>query len=280
MAQRIRVEHTSHYRYAQPVLSSFNEARLTPLTTVSQLLLESQLEVSPATPLQTYVDYWGSLVHAFDLHHAHDEFRVVGRSVVETTVPDFPSARLSWADLRHHDITDRFGELLAPTRQVPSDTRLLAVARDLQASHPPIYAGTAALEWVRDQLTYVPGTTGVHTSAVEAWEGGEGVCQDFAHLTLAVLRTMGLPARYCSGYVHPDGDAAVGETVDAESHAWVEAWSGHWQALEPTAGGLAGPQHVLVARGRDYADVPPIKGIFNGGPTDHLDVKVRLTRLA
>jgi transglutaminase-like putative cysteine protease len=91
---------------------------------------------------------------------------------------------------------------------------------------------------------------------------------------------MGLPARYCSGYLHPDGDAAVGETVDAESHAWVEAWSRHWQALDPTAGGLAGQRHVLAARGRDYAEVPPIKGIFHGGLTDHLDVKVRLTRLA
>jgi transglutaminase-like putative cysteine protease len=280
MVQRIRVEHTSHYRYARPVLSSFNEARLTPLTTVSQLLLESRIEVSPLTPLQTYVDYWGTVVHAFDLHAPHDELHVVGRSVVETTVPESHSAHLSWADLGHHDIAERFGELLAPTPQVPADERLLLVARELQASHPPVHAGTAALEWVRDQLTYVPGTTGVHTSAVEAWEGHEGVCQDFAHLTLAVLRSMGLPARYCSGYLHPAGDASVGETVDAESHAWVEAWSGDWQALDPTAGGLAGPQHVLVARGRDYADVPPIKGIFHGGPTDHLDVKVRLTRLA
>jgi transglutaminase-like putative cysteine protease len=280
MAQRIRVEHISHYRYAQPVLSSFNEARLTPLTTASQQLLESRIEVSPTTPVQTYVDYWGSVVHAFDLHDAHDELLVVGRSVVETTVPDFPSTHHSWADFGHHDITERFGELLAPTEQVPGDARLLLVARELQASHPPICAVTTALEWVKDQLTYVPGTTGVHTSAVEAWDGGEGVCQDFAHLTLAVLRSMGLPARYCSGYLHPDGDAPVGKTMDAESHAWVEVWSGHWQALDPTAGGLVGPQHVLVARGRDYADVPPIKGIFDGGPTAHLDVKVRLTRLA
>lgn len=280
MAQRIRVEHTSHYHYAQPVLSSFNEARLTPLTTASQLLLESHIEVSPATPLYTYVDYWGSVVNSFDLHHPHDELCVVGRSMVETTVPEPPSEHLSWTELGHHDIAERFAELLAPTRQVPGDARLLTVARELQASHPPKYARTAALEWVRDQLAYLPGTTGVHTSAVEAWEGGEGVCQDFAHLTLAVLRAMGLPARYCSGYLHPDGDGAVGETVDAESHAWVEVWTGHWQALDPTAGGLVGPQHVLVARGRDYADVPPIKGIFHGGPTDHLDVNVRLTRLA
>jgi transglutaminase-like putative cysteine protease len=280
MAQRIRVEHTSHYRYAQPVLSSFNEARLTPLTTPSQLLLESRIDVSPVTPLQTYVDYWGSVVHTFDLHHPHDELRVVGRSLVETTAPENPAVHLSWADLDDDDIAERFHELLAPTRQVPADARLLAVACDLQASYPPVYAGTAVMEWVRDQLTYVPGTTGVHTSAVEAWEGGEGVCQDFAHLTLAVLRSMGLPGRYCSGYLHPEGDAAIGETVDAESHAWVEVWAGHWQALDPTAGGLAGPQHVLVARGRDYADVPPIKGIFHGGPTDHLEVKVRLTTLA
>ena len=116
------------------------------------------------------------------------------------------------------------------------------------------------MSWVRDQLTYVPGTTGVHTSAVEAWEGGEGVCQDFAHLTLAVLRSMGLPGRYCSGYVHPDGDADLGATLEGESHAWIEVWSGDWQPFDPTAGNAIAEHHVLVARGRDYADVAPVRG--------------------
>src|SRR5581483_704123 len=109
-----------------------------------------------------------------------------------------------------------------------------------------------------------------------------GVCQDFAHLTLALLRAMGLPARYCSGYVHPNGsgDARLGETVEGESHAWIDVWTGEWQGFDPTAGIPVGAHHVLVARGRDYADVPPIKGIFHGGPTARLDVTVSLTRLA
>jgi transglutaminase-like putative cysteine protease len=138
----------------------------------------------------------------------------------------------------------------------------------------------AAVAWVRDQLTYVPGTTGVHTSAIEAWNGGEGVCQDFAHLTLALVRAMGVPARYCSGYMHPNGDADIGATVEGESHAWLEVWTGDWEALDPTAGRRIDTHHVLVARGRDYADVPPVKGIFQGGPTTSLEVGVSLTRLA
>jgi transglutaminase-like putative cysteine protease len=277
---RILVEHTSKYLYANTVLSSFNEVRLTPLTTPWQLVLESRIEVDPTTSLQPYVDYWGSIVHTFDLPQPHNEMSLVGRSVVETSVPGRANGHLGWRDLEDDKARDRFAELLAPTVQVPLDSRLSQIARELRETHEPAEAGPAAIEWVRGELTYVPGTTGVHTSAVEAWEGGQGVCQDFAHLTLALLRAMGLPARYCSGYMHPDGDRELGETVKGESHAWLEAWTGEWQAFDPTAGKPVDQHYVLVARGRDYADVPPVKGIFHGGPTSRLDVTVRLTRLA
>jgi transglutaminase-like putative cysteine protease len=163
---------------------------------------------------------------------------------------------------------------------VPYDARIAEVAEQLKDGRSPLDATLEAIGWVRAALTYVPGTTGVHTSAVEAWEGGEGVCQDFAHLTLSVLRAMGLPARYCSGYVHPERDADLGATVEGQSHAWIEAWTGDWRALDPTAGKTTEEHHVLVARGRDYADVAPVKGIFHGGPTASLDVTVSLTRLA
>jgi transglutaminase-like putative cysteine protease len=276
----MRVEHTSVYEYANVVHSSFNEARITPLTTMSQLVLESRVEVEPSTPLQAYVDYWGTVVHAFDLQQPHDALKVVGRSIVETNPPPLPPREAEWAELRDETLTDRFSEFLAPTVQVPADPRLIDTAEGLLDHHRPTDSALAAIEWVRRELTYVPGTTGVHTSAVEAWEGGEGVCQDFAHLTLALVRAMGLPARYCSGYVHPNGDAELGATVEGESHAWLEVWTGDWQGFDPTAGKRIGDHHVLVARGRDYADVAPIKGIFHGGPTARLHVAVRLTRLA
>jgi transglutaminase-like putative cysteine protease len=280
MTYRIRVEHRSHYQYANVVHSSFNEARITPLTTPWQLVLESRMQVIPGSTSQAYLDYWGTVVHSFELHQPHDEMIVVGRSVVETTVPAEPDSILSWGEIQGEAVRDRFAEFLAPTTQVPVDPRLSDAAEDLMQRNQPASIGLAAVEWARDQLTYVPGTTGVHTSAIEAWDGGMGVCQDFSHLTLALLRTMGVPSRYCSGYLHPEGDAAVGATMDGQSHAWLEVWTGGWKAFDPTAGSTTGERYVLVARGRDYNDVPPIKGIFNGGPTAKLDVTVSLTRLA
>ena len=286
MSYRIRVEHVSRYRYANSVQSSYNETRLTPLTTPWQLVLDSRISVEPATNLFGYVDYWGSVVHAFDLQKPHDEMVITGQSVVETSrdgadfLPVDATRALDWVQLGKAVAADTYAEYLSPTVRVPFDDRLAAVARDLSAGKSPADAAIAAVGWVGDQLRYVAGTTGVHTSAVEAWEGREGVCQDFAHLTLAVLRPMGIPARYCSGYVHPRGDAAVGDTVTGESHAWVEYWAGDWVPVDPTAGKSIGERHVLVARGRDYSDVPPVKGIFHGGPTAGLDVTVRLTRLA
>jgi transglutaminase-like putative cysteine protease len=305
---RIRVEHMSRYRYARVVQSSYNETRLTPLTTPTQLVLDSRVSVLPSSNLHGYVDYWGSVVQAFDIQVPHEEMVITGRSVVETslgpsdwaagrevlakgTTIDLPLPGLeasdgwdaldTWSQLADPSTGDRFAEYLAPTAQVPLDERLADVASGLRGSgRGPSHAAERAVQWVRDQLTYVPGTTGVHTSAVEAWQGGEGVCQDFAHLTLAVLRAMGIPARYCSGYVHPHGDAEVGQTVRGESHAWIEYWAGAWMPVDPTAGRSIGEHHVLVARGRDYSDVPPVTGIFHGGPTSGLEVTVLLTRLA
>jgi transglutaminase-like putative cysteine protease len=230
--------------------------------------------------VQPYIDYWGSVVHSFDLQSPHNELTVTGRSVVETSPRATSSERIGWERLRDDRLRDRFSEFLAPTVQVPYDPRITDAAADLASQCEPPDAGFAVVDWVQQQLTYVPGTTGVHTSAVQAWEGGEGVCQDFAHLALAVMRAMGLPGRYCSGYLHPKGDAELGATMNGESHAWLEVWTGEWQQFDPTAGSPTGERHVLVARGRDYNDVPPIKGIFHGGPTARLDVSVRLTRLA
>ncbi len=146
-------------------------------------------------------------------------------------------------------------------------------------SRPPAHAVEAAAAWVHGQLSYGKGATDVASTAADALRIGSGVCQDFAHLTLAVLRAMGIPARYTSGYVHPSPEAGVGATVEGQSHAWVEAWTGAWCPFDPTNGSDVGERHVVVARGRDYTDVSPLKGIFHGGPAAGLDVTVSLTRL-
>jgi transglutaminase-like putative cysteine protease len=280
MSLRIQVEHRSHYQYGRPVDSSFNELRITPLATPRQVVLDSQVQVTPRVDLHPYVDYWGSVVHAFDLHEPHDELVIVGRSIVETFPTPRPAFQLTWAELQDSRLLDHYAELLSPTRYVMVDARLAATAAEIKRRSSPPEAVAVGLEWVGDQLKYVPGTTGVHTSAIEAWNGGEGVCQDFAHLSLALLRAMGLPARYCSGYMHPSPDVDVGETEQGESHAWIEVWTGDWLVLDPTGGKPVDGRYILVARGRDYADVPPVKGIFHGGPTARLDAEVSLTRIA
>ena len=120
----------------------------------------------------------------------------------------------------------------------------------------------------------------MHSTAGDAWRAREGVCQDYAHVTLVLLRAMGIPARYVSGYLHTDPDAALGAVVRGESHAWIEAWTGGWWAYDPTNGIGVGERHVWVATGRDYADVAPLKGIYSGSGASALDVSVEISRLA
>jgi transglutaminase-like putative cysteine protease len=132
---------------------------------------------------------------------------------------------------------------------------------------------------VHETLDYVRGATSVGTTSAEARDLGQGVCQDFSHLTLALLRSAGLPARYVSGYLHPRSDGALDEPVSAESHAWVEFWAGDWIPVDPSNLTEVAERHVLVARGRDYADVRPLAGVYSGPPAQALGVTVELTRL-
>jgi transglutaminase-like putative cysteine protease len=279
-AGRLQIDHVSRYDYSGVVHSSYNEVRLTTLSTPCQQLLDLRVDVTPRALIYTYIDYWGSQVHAFDIQASHNTLTVVARSLVESFGQRCETRDLGWDAFDSDDVGDRFSEFLQPTTYVPADERLRFIGAELASSAPPYAAAIDAIKWVGESLIYRSGTTGVHTSAIEAWDGGSGVCQDFAHLSLALLRSMGVPARYCSGYVYPDGDHGLGERVSGESHAWVEYWIGEWVAVDPTAGRPVDASHVLVARGRDYADVVPLKGIFHGGPTSAMQVEVHLTRLS
>lgn len=280
MSWRIATEHRSAYRYAEPVTTSFNEARISPAASRGQTVIESTVVVEPATPLFTYVDYWSTLVVAFDVAEPHSELVVTGSSIVETPSAGAIHAELDWDELERADIQDQFAEFLLPTAYTEGDDELAAITAELVEGQDLASAVEVIGGWTRDRLDYVAGATEVSTSALEAWRRGAGVCQDFAHLTLAVARAMGLPGRYCSGYLHPNADAGIGHAVVGESHAWVELWAGDWQGFDPTIGWPVGERHVLVARGRDYGDVTPLKGVFHGGPTAALEVGVELTRLA
>lgn len=279
MSWRLGIRHRTHYRYRNPVRSSYNEARITPLSTPTQVVEESRVEVSPSTPTFRYWDYWGTLVDAFDVQDSHDELVVVGDSVVETSKPLEPPD-MGWDRLSSPEVADRFGEFLAPSRYVHGSDETRDVARTLVAEGTPAQAVPAAISWVSDRLDFHRGATHVHSTAADALALGSGVCQDFAHLTLALLRAMGVPARYTSGYIHPSAEAEIGAVRSGQSHAWVEVWTGDWHPFDPTHRGPVGNRHVVVARGRDYADVSPLRGIYRGGPLDTMEVEVEVTRLA
>jgi transglutaminase-like putative cysteine protease len=278
MSWRLRIRHTTGYRYKGEVRSSYNEARVTPLSTDRQVAVEASVDVMPPTRTYRYWDYWGTLVDAFDVHEPHTELSVVGTSVVETSSPDEPAEAASWDDLASPENRDRYAELLGPSTYVPVIEEGLEDAPDRDGLSPS-RAVEAAAAWVHDRLEYSKGATDVGTTALDALRIGGGVCQDFAHLTLAVLRRMGIPARYVSGYLHPRSSAEVGTTATGESHAWVEAWTGEWWGFDPTHGGPVGERHVVVGRARDYADVSPLRGIYHGAPAEGLTVSVEITRL-
>jgi transglutaminase-like putative cysteine protease len=283
---RMRISHVSRYRYDQPVAVSFNEARLSPLATAFQQPLESVVRIEPATWQHRYVDYWGTRVQVFEVQRSHRELVVEANSLVETNAALIPAPDLTigWAELRTDDLRSEYAEYLAPTpaTQPAADlAELTAQADEFAASLPPHEAALALCDFVHTEMTYEPGSTGVGTVAAEAWSARAGVCQDYAHIVLGALRHIGLPARYVSGYLHPDSEPALGEAADGESHAWVEWWLGEWHGHDPTNNSAAGERHVLVGRGRDYSDVPPIKGIIAGpASTSQLSVDVDLTRLS
>ena len=280
---RLRVVHSTGYAYKSPVTASFNEARLTPRSDSRQNVILNRVETVPATRSYRYVDYWGTAVTSFDLHAPHAELEVTSSSVVETdrgVSSKDENTRASWDDLHSEAVIDRFDEVLSPTHYTPQSKRIRRVGERIAKYHDPQEAVTAAANWVHSELKYVAGTTGVHSSGLDALREGKGVCQDFAHLTLILLRGMGIPARYVSGYLHPNPKAVVGDTIDGQSHAWVQAWTGGWWHFDPTNDTDINEQYISVGVGRDYSDVAPLKGIYSGEGSTDLDVVVEITRLA
>ena len=277
---RLRVVHTTGYAYQSPVTASYNEARLTPRSNTRQNVILNRVETIPATRSYRYIDYWGTAVTAFDLHAPHTDLTVTSSSVVETEQAEQLATDVDWSDLQTDAVIDRYDELLRPTEHTPGSKRVESVAKKIAKSHKPAEAVVAVANWVRSELDYLPGTTSVASSGLDALKEGKGVCQDFVHLSLMLLRSMGIPSYYVSGYLHPKRDAVVGDTVDGRSHAWIEAWTGGWWGYDPTNDMEITEQYVSVGVGRDYTDVSPLKGIYSGEGATDLDVIVEVTRLA
>lgn len=280
--RRLHISHRTGYTYAGPVDASFNEVRMTPLHRGGQVLLSHTLHVTPSAAVQSYVDYWGAHVETFDVHDPHDRLEVVSVSTVDTPPHRRISKRADWQTVTSDSVADRWAEYLTATGYVDDaarDPQRSGIVQDMSKSPTPRDAVDIAVHAVRDRITYTPGVTSVYTTAQEAWVERHGVCQDFTHATLSLLRAARIPSRYVSGYLH-SLEERVGETVAGESHAWVEYWDGDWHAVDPTNDREVGPAHVVVAHGRDYADVPPLKGIYAGGASEALGVIVEITQQA
>ncbi len=281
--KRLRIRHITGFSYDGDVTASYNEARMLPVSFDGQLVIASSLEVAPVNAHHTFLDYWGSRVASFEVLTPHRELSITANSVVEVRNRPDSNEHADWDSLERASLgSTATVEQLAQTRLTSPPPDVAELAERIAAHHrDPSEAALAVCTAIGEALEYVSGVTSVHSSGAEAWAHRKGVCQDIAHVALGALRSVGIPARYVSGYLHPIAEAEVGQTVSGESHAWVEWFTGSgWRGFDPTNGIEIGDRHVLVGRGRDYNDVPPLRGVYAGSFASKLFVSVEITREA
>ena len=277
---QIRIVHTTSFEYDGKAVASYNQARLTPVTNPDQIVAHSRLEITPKPWIFEHRDYFGTHVTAFEVVDPHDSMSVTATSTVHTnrTPPPPPSA--SWESLATREVEDRWTEYLTLPDLVapPADfaQRVKQIAADFEL---PGEAARDMCAMVHDELEFVPGSTHVGSPAATAWQQRAGVCQDVVHLVVGGLRSVGIPARYVSGYYHPADEPVLGESTHTDSHAWVEWWDDGWHGFDPTHDRAPDDRYVTLATGRDYRDVRPISGIYSGARTSSMEVDVEITRL-
>jgi transglutaminase-like putative cysteine protease len=280
---RLRIKHMTGFHYGGDVTASYNEARMLPVSAEGQLVLYSNLEILPISSHHNYVDYWGSRVSSFEILTPHKELALTATSLVEVRPRVHDDKVVTWEELAVAvEQSTETVEQLKQTRRTAPPHEVVDLANEIAGKSNDVCA--AALDIctaVGSAMEYMQGVTGVHSTAAEAWAVRKGVCQDITHIALGALRSVGIPARYVSGYLHPKPSAAIGETVKGESHAWVEWFCGDdWRGFDPTNRIDIGDRHVLVGRGRDYNDVPPLRGVYAGPFGSTLFVTVEITREA
>ena len=270
----LSIEHRTSYRYERPVRSSKNEVRMTPVDTPWQHVEATALMVTPETSHRVaYRDYYGNVVEYFEVSPSHDALDVVQTARVHVEArPEPPSSPDVSAEVL--DGT----EFLFASPMIVIDAPVARLAATLRTAEAQTTV-RAVLDWIRAEMNYETGRTVVGTSVAELLNTRRGVCQDFAHLSCALLRANEIPARYVSGYFAPR-PLETGEVVQAQSHAWIEAlipmWG--WWAVDPTNHLTASDRHVTVGHGRDYADIVPFQGVHVGAPEQTLDVSVTIRR--
>jgi transglutaminase-like putative cysteine protease len=262
---RLEIVHTTRYRYSGPIAETVMEVRLRPMDGNGQRCLEFDLEISSGIQPGAYLDGYGNSVHYFNLVRPHTSLSVTSRSVVETGgVLDVNPGE---------DLVHDFLRFRSPVKDAPG-------IRELASRHPIAERSSGpSVEQALDELTlaisreftYDRAVTNVYSAVDEVLALRAGVCQDFAHLFIAVARSMGVPARYVSGYIHAAGAATTA------SHAWAEAWvpGRGWIGYDATHPVRAAEHHVRLAVGRDYSDAAPTRGIYVGSATGTMEVQVR-----
>ncbi len=270
------IRHITRFRYSAPITQSVMEARMQPRTEGSQRCLSFQLSVTPAAKVLNYRDYLGNVIHNFDIPGEHRQLSIIAQSQVEVRpLPELPASMpaSAWDEISHNEY-----DMLVPSHFTHPTPLLsdLAVELEVQRRDDPLSFLRELTARIYDAFAYVPESTAVDSPIDDALKARQGVCQDFTHIMLALLRPLGIPARYVSGYLYPRQGGS--RSTPGASHAWVEALlpGFGWVGFDPTNNLIADYCHIRVAIGRDYDDVPPTRGVFKGKAETELSVSVRV----
>jgi transglutaminase-like putative cysteine protease len=279
----LRLLHRNTFVYAGKAHDSFNEVRLKPVSDATQHCRQFDLALTPAAETREYEDFYGNTIDYFDVVEAHPKLVIEATSLVDTVPmaerPAIPVVPI--ADLERSAEREMLAEFFTSSQYVPLDVEIWREAQDALADgRSDVWGDVRRLgAHIYRTFTYKPKSTGVNTRAIEALKLRTGVCQDYAHVHLGLCRSVGIPARYVSGYFF--NTTRRPREVEA-SHAWIEAYvPGHgWAAYDPTHDRLADDRYVKLAVGRDYADIRPVNGTYRGAPTRSLKVEVAVRETA
>lgn len=277
---RYTIRHVTRFAYETPISESVMEARMQPRTEGPQRCLHFALTTTPASRVLMYQDHDGNLVHHFDIPARHSRLTVTADALVECDTPKPLPYRLgpgSWAKLDDVADSGEFWEYLAPSTFARPSALVDAFTMEtgLTRGNDPMVMLRRLMGEMYKRFEYSPQSTRVDSPIDDALQSRRGVCQDFAHILIALVRPLGVPARYVSGYLFRD-TAGTDRSGDGATHAWVETWLPGigWIGLDPTNNLLAGDRHIRVAIGRDYGDVPPTRGVYKGVTAVRSDLSV------
>lgn len=285
------VLHRTRFRYDTPISESITEARMQPRGDGHQHCLRFQLTTLPQARVFEYTEFAGNVVHYFDVPGRHSQLIITAEAIVETQpAPTLPDALTSAAWLELDELVqagDYWDYLLPGDLSRPSD-RLYAFADqiDMRATHArrrddPLSALRQINQAIYAMFDYEPKSTDVDSPIDHALEARKGVCQDFSHIMIGLVRTLGIPCRYVSGYLYHAREVTDRRAAPDATHAWVEALLPGlgWVGFDPTNNTLADERHIRVAVGREYGDVPPTRGIHKGVAKEKLTVDVRVQKI-